>query len=102
MTWFPDFTVTKLILLIRPVFQGAKTQQEILQELKALKTKNGSQGMVIPQHITAKEFMVAVKICRSKFDQLVAGRKIRTIKKKRKIYVPVEEVTRYFTDPSIQ
>ena len=78
------------------------TQQEILQELKALKTKSGSLGMVIPQHITAKEFMVAVKICRSKFDQLVAGRKIRTIKKKRKIYVPVEEVSRYFTDSSIQ
>ncbi len=25
MSWFPEFTVTKLTLLIRPVFQGAKT-----------------------------------------------------------------------------
>lgn len=78
------------------------TQQEILQELKALKNKNGQLGMVTAQHITAKEFMAAVKICRSKFDQLVAGSKIHTVKKKRKIYVPMQEVNRYFTDPSIQ
>lgn len=78
------------------------TQQEILLELKALKGKKPAAESVHPQHITAKEFMVAVKICRSKFDQLVATRKIQVIKKKRKIYVPLQEVNRYFTDPSIQ
>jgi hypothetical protein len=53
------------------------------------------------RHITAKEFMVAVRICRTKFDQLVSQNKIRIIKKRRKIYVPTSEVDRYFSDPSI-
>jgi hypothetical protein len=46
--------------------------------------------------------MDAVKIRRWKFDQLIAGNLIKTIKKKRKIYVPESEIQRYFTDPSIQ
>jgi len=74
------------------------TQQEILQYLKKVPVSSG----VSTSHVTAKEFMVAVRICRSKFDQLVAGSKIKTIKKRRKIYVPVSEIDRYFSDPSIQ
>jgi hypothetical protein len=54
------------------------------------------------RHITAKEFMAAVRICRSKFDQLVNENKIRIIRKRRKIYVPTSEVDRYFSDPSIK
>lgn len=53
-------------------------------------------------HITAKGFMAAVRICRSKFDQLVSENKIRIIRKRRKIYVPTSEVDRYFSDPSIK
>ena len=78
------------------------TQAEILSELKSLKgTTHKINGPVV-KHITAKEFMTTVRICRSKFDKLVAARKIVTIKKKRKIYVPLAEVDRYFSDPSIQ
>lgn len=47
-------------------------------------------------YITAMEFMQAVRIGRTKFDQLVAANKVKTIKKDRKIYVPAGEVERYF------
>ena len=76
------------------------TQQEILQQLKELHSKG--PGGVSVKNITAKEFMAAVRIGRTKFDQLVLTSKIRIIKKRRKIYVPVSEVDRYFTDPGIQ
>lgn len=49
-------------------------------------------------YITAMEFMQAVRIGRTKFDQLVAANKVKTIKKDRKIYVPAGEVERYFED----
>lgn len=75
-------------------------QQEILQQLKELNTR-GPTGLPI-KHITAKEFMNAVRIKRTKFDQLVISNKIKTIKKRRKIYVPLSEVDRYFTDSTIQ
>jgi hypothetical protein len=74
-------------------------QQEILRQLKNLHTSHSKSVLV--KHVTAKEFMEAVRVCRSKFDQLVAQSKIKTIKKRRKIYVPIEEVERYFSDSSI-
>ncbi|MEO7045964.1 MAG: hypothetical protein ABI091_11705 [Ferruginibacter sp.] len=75
-------------------------QQEILLQLKELNAQK-SQSFVV-KNFTALEFMAAVHICRSKFDQLVNANKIKVIKKKRKIYVPVSEVDRYFSDTSIQ
>ena len=77
------------------------TQLEILNELKELRLEK-SQSKSISMHITAKEYMQAVRICRSKFDQLVSANKIKTIKKRRKIYVPSSEIERFFNDPSIQ
>ena len=74
-------------------------QEDILQQLKQLNTK-GVIGVPV-KYITAMEFMNAVRIHRTKFDQLVQSNKIRTIKKKRKIYVPIDEVNRYFTDSTI-
>ncbi len=75
-------------------------QQDILRQLKQLNTR-GPTGVPI-KHITAKEFMNAVRIKRTKFDQLVLSNKIKVIKKRRKIYVLLSEVDRYFADPSIQ
>jgi len=76
------------------------TQQEILKQLQNIRL---STSPTVPlRHITAKEFMAAVRICRSKFDQLVSENKIRIIRKRRKIYVPTSEVDRYFSDPSIK
>lgn len=77
------------------------TQQEILQYLKEIKSAK-QESVPLAKNITAMEFMAAVKIKRTKFDQLVADNKIKIIKKKRKIYVPVSEIDRYFNDPSVQ
>lgn len=75
------------------------TLEKVLAEIKNLQLPK--QSPTKESFITAKEFMAAVRIGRTKFDQLVAARKIQTIKKLRKIYVPVTEVNRYFTDPNI-
>jgi hypothetical protein len=70
-------------------------QSEILKLLKDIKTMSPSAAARVP-FITAMEFMQAVRIGRTKFDQLVQANKIKVIKKERKIYVPVGEVERYF------
>jgi len=72
--------------------------QDIQQQLKSL---NGKETTAV-KHITAIEFMAAVRIRRTKFDELVKFGKIKVIKKRRKIYVPVEEVERYFSDSSVR
>jgi len=85
--------------------------QEVQQELKELRL--GQEKMlvqleklqgpaVVAEFIPALDFMKAVGIKRWKFDQLVAANLIKTIKKKRKVYVAVREVHRYFIDPTIQ
>ena len=72
--------------------------QDIKQQLQDL--KENKQTAV--KFITAKEFMAAVRIRRTKFDELVKLGRIKAIKKSRKIYVPVEEVDRYFSDSSVR
>ena len=90
-----------LVIIPEIELANLKTSQaEILNELKNLRTP--TLKAPFPSHITAKEYMSAVKICRSKFDQLVAANKIKTVKKKRKIYLPASEVDRYFADPTIE
>lgn len=92
-----------LIMIPAEELELIKTkQQEILDRLDGLKTPPAARPHISINHITAIEFMDAVRIRRSKFDELVANNKIKTIKKKRKIYVPVSEIERYFKDPSIQ
>lgn len=78
------------------------TQHEILKEIKELKLGRRSANHGISGYIPALRFMKEVNICRTKFDKLVSTSKIKIIKKKRKIYVPIEEVERYFNDPTIQ
>lgn len=91
-----------LVMIPEVELNNIKTSQvEILAQLKSMKS-SPSPKEGFPNHITAKEYMTAVKICRSKFDQLVSANKIKTIKKKRKIYLPASEVERYFTDPAVQ
>lgn len=72
------------------------TQQEILKQLQNLLSLKSSPVPI--RHITAIEFMKAVRIKHTKFDQLVNQNKVRTIKKERKIYVPTSEVDRYFCE----
>jgi hypothetical protein len=75
--------------------QVLEIQAELLRMLKTLMDRDPAAGKVVP-FITAIEFMHAVRIGRTKFDQLVAANKVKIIKKDRKIYVPVGEVERYF------
>lgn len=90
-----------LVMIPKEEWEGLKTsQQDILQQLKELNTR-GPTGIAV-KHITAKEFMEAVRIKRTKFDQLVQTSRIKIIRKKRKIYVSVSEIDRYFNDPTVQ
>ena len=94
--------VNSFVLIPEVELQQLKlTQVQILEQLQNLQGKSIKQP-TISNHITAIEFMKAVKICRSKFDKLVTSSKIKTVKKKRKIYVPLSEVDRYFSDASIE
>lgn len=79
-----------------------QTQQKILNIVRAYCEPKRELKEYPSGFLTAVEFMHAVKIKRWKFDQLINEAKIKAIKKKRKIYVPVSEVERYFTDPRIQ
>jgi hypothetical protein len=91
---------TLFMIPAEDLVQLKTSQQEILQQLKELISK-GPGGLPI-KYITAKEFMKAVSIGRTKFDQLVNASKIKVIKKRRKIYVPVGEDDRYFSDTGIR
>ncbi len=90
---------TTFILIAQEEMNSMKSmQQEILQ---LLKSQQPDRPGIKVSNITAKEFMEAVKIKRTKFDDLVKTSKIRIIKKKRKIYVPLTEIDRYFNDPTV-
>lgn len=72
-----------------------ETQKNILELLRDIQSSSSKRSSV-EGYITAMEFMQAVRIGRTKFDQLVGASKVKTIKKDRKIYVPMSEVERYF------
>lgn len=79
-------------------------QEQILESLKGLQNASpGGQGLnrsphaPLSNYITAKEFMDAVRIRRTKFDELVQSNQVRILKKGRKIYVEVKEIQRYFS-----
>ena len=86
-----------IVLLKEEWGQLKANQNEMLLLLKDF--KNGfklSTPRNLSEYITANEFMQAVKIGRTKFDQLVQSNKVKTIKMHRKIYVPVTGIDRYF------
>ena len=86
----------KFLIIAENEWRGLlESQGMILEEIKKLKVKSESNA-ISAGFITAKEFMSTIRIGRTKFDQLVQANKIRTIKKDRKIYVPIGEVERYF------
>lgn len=72
-------------------------QEAILKKLEKLGKERNEVDIPDP-YITALEFMRAVRIKRWKFNYLVGEGKVKTIKKKRKIYVPKGEVERYFLE----
>ena len=95
-------SVTALVLVPQTDLDTLKaTQLRILAALKTLQTVGSKAAHPPSDYLTATEFMRAVKICRSKFDQLAAAGQIKVIRKRRKLYVPLLEVERYFNDPSV-
>ena len=77
-----------------------KTLGEVAEKLGAQSSQPKLKSVSSP-YITAKEFMAAVRICRSSFDKLVNKGKIMTIKKGRKVYVVASEVDRYFKEVQV-
>ena len=64
--------VNSFVLIPEGELQQLKLIQiQILEQLPTLKDKTATSSS-FSNHITAIEFMKAVKICRSKFDKLVA------------------------------
>ena len=93
---------TTFVLIPVDEWQTIKsTQHEILQWIRQQRDPGTAREQTTSNYITAIEFMEAVRIRRSKFDELVATHKLNVVKKKRKIYVPVTEIERYFKDPSL-
>jgi hypothetical protein len=92
-------------MLIIPVEDWNNLRQEIRQMAELLSAlqvaKPASTSAVASPYITAKEFMAAVRICRSNFDKLVQQNKIMTLKKGRKVYVVASEVDRYFREVQV-
>jgi hypothetical protein len=77
-----------------------KTLVEISEKVNTLPVQQELKTGSSP-YITAKEFMAAVRICRSNFDKLVNKGKIMTLKKGRKVYVVSSEVERYFREVEV-
>ena len=90
---------TKILIIPEMEFLDLKkTQQIILEKLENLIPQRQTES----SYITASEYMDAIRIKRSKFDQLVDQNKIETIKKGRKIYVKAIEIEKYFTSADIK
>lgn len=90
-----------LVVLPEEEWNAIKERQDqiltLIQEIK----KPPAVVSALPEYVTAKEFMAAIRIKRTKFDQLVASGRIRIIKKRHKIYLPSSEIDRYFKDSTI-
>lgn len=80
--------------------QLKKTLNDVAEKLSTSSSLPKIKSVSSP-YITAKEFMAAVRICRSSFDKLVNKGKIMTIKKGRKVYVVASEVDRYFKEVQV-
>ncbi len=96
-----DETTTLIMISAADLESMKLTLQKILNQMLLLKAPFIAVDGQKP-YITAIEFMKAVSIKRTKLDDLIARGKIRIVKKKRRIYVPIEEVDRFFKDSTVQ
>ncbi len=86
------------LVLADLVKQMHENQKAIMDKLHNLNVESPTGS----EYITATEFMDALRIRRSKFDELRRQNQIKTLEKGRKIYVPSSEIKRYFEDYSIK
>jgi hypothetical protein len=98
--WVMNLESVTLVVIPQAEWESFKLiQSELLQLIKGANTKtNLTPGS---NYMSAIEFMNAVRIKRSRFAKLVNASKIKVIKKGRRIYVPIGEVERYFSDKGI-
>ena len=83
------------VMLPKEEWESIKlNMQEMLDRLQQLSIPAATSP--VANYVTAKEFMDAVKIKRTKFDQLVAENKVQILKKGRKIYLAAREIESYF------
>tara|TARA_Y100000588_G_C14232270_1_gene915782 strand:- start:124 stop:438 length:315 start_codon:yes stop_codon:yes gene_type:complete len=88
----------QFLIIPKSEFEELKSQLRTRDE-KLLEAIQGSGSLNrATEYLTVKEFMAHVKIARSKFDELVADGKVKTVRPNggRKIYIPAEEVSRFF------
>ncbi|KYG83952.1 hypothetical protein AWW67_02205 [Roseivirga seohaensis] len=87
---------TQFLIIPKSEFDELKFGQQRI--LEAIRTNHDSTNTDRSEYLTSKEFMERIKIARSKFDELVADGKVKTVRPNggRKIYVPASEVARYF------
>lgn len=97
-----NFAGQILILIPKEELDQIKNNQQQIIELLKQAGQASKGGPRYAEYISAEEFMQECNIKRWKFDQLIAGNLIKTLKKKRKIYVPISEVARFFKDSNIQ
>ena len=87
------YTTDSFLLVGRTEIEAIKNCQfEILKKLNELVKTNQNHDVFDSPYVTALEFMKAVRIRRWKFNCLVKSGNIKTMKKKRKIYVPKGEI----------
>jgi excisionase family DNA binding protein len=70
--------------------QLEETSQKILNALQNFKI------LPKPDYFTVEEFCEKIKASRWKFEKLRSEHGLKTFKRGRKIYIPAEEVDRYF------
>ncbi len=70
--------------------QLEQTNHKILKALQNLRI------LPKPDYFTVEEFCEKIKASRWKFEKLRDEHGLKTFKRGRKIYIPVEEVDRYF------
>ena len=96
-----DYPMITMVMIPEKEWNAFRQMQSEILEHVIKPVKKETAGVAV-KYITAIEFMEAVRIKRSKFDQLVQASKIKILKKGRKIYVPVGEIERFFNDRTIQ
>ena len=70
---------------------------KLIENLDEIKNSLRELGAIRqPEYLTVNQFMDQAKISRWKFNELRNSFRLRTIRRGKKIYIPANEVSRYF------
>lgn len=84
--------------IVKQVVEVPLEEFEILKDnnRKILSALENIQAIERPEYLTPKEFMRQTKLSWWKFNDLRSKNKLKVIQRGRKLYVPANEVTKYF------